>query len=114
MLALYYFLNVDLTTALLIPSGSAIIVYVIGSGSGIRLLKQSGYKRCLPWISLIASIIMLPFVGPLLLISGIILLFGLSYRTTFRRGDAYSGTMSKSDSIGIQLILKSPEEQPSY
>ncbi len=113
MQALYYFLNVDLTTALLIPSGSAIIVYVIGSGSGIRLLKQSGYKRFLPWISLIASLIMLPFVGPLLIISGVILLFGLSYRAVFRR-EEHSRPVGKSDSMEIQLFPKCPREQSSY
>ena len=31
-LIIFYFLNVDLETALLIPSGAAIVVYVIGSG----------------------------------------------------------------------------------
>ena len=35
MLALYYALDVNLETALLIPSGAAILVYVIGSAAGI-------------------------------------------------------------------------------
>src|SRR3989449_9265398 len=43
-----YFLNIDLQTALLIPSGAAILVYVIGSASGIRLLKGSRL-RLYPW-----------------------------------------------------------------
>src|SRR6058998_975005 len=46
-----YFLNIDLQTALLVPSGAAILVYVIGSASGIRLLKGSRL-RLYPWISL--------------------------------------------------------------
>ena len=74
-----YFLNIDLQTALLIPSGAAILVYVIGSASGIRLLK--GRKaRLYPWISLGISVVMLPFVGIVLVISMLIALFGFYYR----------------------------------
>jgi amino acid efflux transporter len=69
MLFLFYILNVDLETELLIPSGAAIPVYVVGSVSGIRLLKIGGVKGSFPWISLLISIIMIPFVGPLILIS---------------------------------------------
>ncbi len=65
MLVIYYFLNVDLQTALLIPSGAAILVYVIGSMAGIRLLDHRNAKRFLPWISLVASVAILPFVGTL-------------------------------------------------
>ncbi len=63
MLVFYYFLNVDLQTALLIPSGAAILVYIIGSASGVKLLGDKGLRRILPWISLILSIVLLPFVG---------------------------------------------------
>jgi len=65
-LVVFFFLNFDLTTALLIPSGAAILVYVIGSASGIKLLNT---KKMYPWISLIISLIMAPFVGLLLLAS---------------------------------------------
>ncbi len=65
-LVVFFFLNFDLTTALLIPSGAAILVYVIGSASGIKLLNS---KKMYPWISLIISLIMAPFVGLLLLAS---------------------------------------------
>src|SRR6058998_231618 len=68
-LALFYFLNVDLESELLIPSGAAILVYVVGSTSGIRLLKARGVKRTFPWISLLISIIMIPFAGLLIFIS---------------------------------------------
>src|SRR5256886_4265447 len=68
-LALFYFLNVDLASELLIPSGAAILVYVVGSTSCIRLLKARGVKRTFPWISLLISIIMIPFVGLLIFIS---------------------------------------------
>jgi amino acid efflux transporter len=74
-----YFLNIDLQTALLIPSGAAIFVYLIGSASGIRLLKGSKV-RLYPWISLAISLIMLPFVGPVLIVSALVALFGFNYR----------------------------------
>ncbi len=74
-----YFLNIDLQTALLIPSGAAILVYVIGSASGIRLLKGNRL-RLYPWISLVVSLIMLPFVGVVLVVSVLVALFGFFYR----------------------------------
>ncbi|MFI5166970.1 MAG: APC family permease [Thermoanaerobaculales bacterium] len=65
MLTIYYVFNVDLQTALLIPSGAAVLVYVIGSAAGTKLLKVRGVKRSLPWISLVISVAVFPFVGPL-------------------------------------------------
>ena len=59
----YYFFQVNLQTALLIPSGAAILIYIIGSAAGIRLLGDKGWQRIFPWISLILSIVLLPFVG---------------------------------------------------
>ena len=59
-LVAYFFLNFDLEAVLLIPSGAAIVVYVIGAVCGIRLLKT---RRIFPWISLIISLVMMPFVG---------------------------------------------------
>ncbi len=72
----YFFLNFDLETVLLIPSGAAILVYVIGSASGIRLLRT---KRLFPWVSLIISLIMLPFVGVLLVASLVAAGMGFAY-----------------------------------
>jgi amino acid efflux transporter len=66
---IFYFLNFDLATELLIPSGAAILVYLVGSASGIKLLRIKGVKRSFPWISLTISIVMIPFVGPLILVS---------------------------------------------
>ena len=78
-LTISYFLNIDLQTALLIPSGAAILVYVVGSAAGVRLLK--GPKRVLfSWISLAVSLVMMPFVGPVLAVSLVVMLFGLFYR----------------------------------
>jgi amino acid efflux transporter len=78
-LVVSYFLSIDLQTALLIPSGAAILVYVIGSASGVKLLKR-GRAKLFPWISLAVSVIMLPFVGPVLIVSATVGLLGLYYR----------------------------------
>ncbi len=52
MLGVFYVFNADLQTALLIPSGAAIIVYIIGSVAGIRLLKNTGGgKASRGWLS---------------------------------------------------------------
>lgn len=76
---IYYFLNINLETALLIPSGAAILVYVVGSASGIRILGMSNQQKSkiskaliLPSISLAISLIILPFVGWYLLVSAIV------------------------------------------
>jgi len=82
-LLVFYSFDVPLKTELLIPSGAAILVYIIGSSSGIKLLKIRGAKKLFPWISLAISIIMLSFVGWPLLISLALALIGFLYR---RRG----------------------------
>jgi amino acid efflux transporter len=69
MLIVYYVFNIDLQTALLIPSGAAVLVYVIGSAAGMKLLAVRGVRKSLPWISLVISIAVLPFVGPLALVA---------------------------------------------
>jgi len=79
-LLLFYFFIVDLETELLIPSGAAILVYIIGSSSGIKLLKVRGAKRLFPWISLAISIIMVFFVRLPILIGLSFTLLGFVYR----------------------------------
>lgn len=79
-LAIFYILNVDITTELLIPSGAAILVYVIGALSGIRLLKINGIKGTFPWISLLISLVMIPFVGFLIVISLAFAIAGYLYK----------------------------------
>jgi amino acid efflux transporter len=79
-LLLFYAFNAPLETELLIPSGAAILVYIIGSSSGIKLLKVKGAKKLFPWISLSISIVMLSFVGWPLLIALALALFGFLYR----------------------------------
>ena len=89
VLALFYILNVDLETALLIPSGAALVVYVIGSAAGVNLLKNDikGKRKNLlfPLISLVISVFMLPFVGPLVLATGVVIVAGLLYVSVTRR-----------------------------
>jgi len=85
VLIVFYFLNVDLETALLIPSGAAIIVYIIGSAAGVRLLKEKGAKRILPVISLVISILVLPFIGVLLSGSIFVVILALLYATYARK-----------------------------
>ena len=82
-LLLFYVFNVDLETELLIPIGAAIIVYIIGSSLGIKLLRAKGAKKLFPWISLAISIIMLFFVGLPILIALAFATLGFVYR---RRG----------------------------
>jgi amino acid efflux transporter len=79
MLIIYYFFDVNLQTALLIPSGAAVLIYIIGSSAGIKLLKEQSAKRALPWISLMMSVAVLPFVGVLALASVLIGLLAFVY-----------------------------------
>ena len=85
VIAAFYFLNVDLETALLIPSGAAIAVYVVGSIAGIKLLRGDRRSRILPWISLAITLVIMPFVGPLLSVTLVSALAGLAYSKIFRR-----------------------------
>lgn len=74
--AVYYFLNVNLETALLVPSGAAILVYVIGSAAGVKILgNRSEDSRRIPLpptLSLAMSLLVLPFVGWPILFSVIV------------------------------------------
>jgi amino acid efflux transporter len=80
---LYYFFNINLETALLIPSGAAIVVYIIGLISGIKLLKKDEAKgirlKVLPWISLAISLVVVPFVGIWLFASAVVVASALIY-----------------------------------
>src|SRR5437667_155508 len=76
-LSAFYVLNVDFVSAFLIASGAAVFTYVIGSAARIRLLKERGWRRALPWISLAVSVALLPFIGTLLVASVVIAGAGL-------------------------------------
>ena len=68
-LTIYYAARLDLQSAFLATSGAAVLTYVVGSAAGIKLLKAKGIGRVLPWVSLATSLVLLPFIGPLLLAS---------------------------------------------
>lgn len=68
-LSMFYALNVDTASAFLMTSGAAILAYVLGSAAGVRLLRERGLRRVLPWASLAVSVALLPFIGTLLLAS---------------------------------------------
>ena len=85
----YYFLNVNLQTALLIPSGAAILVYVIGSAGGVKLFRAAaqsksrlfggGRATILALISLLISSVVLLFVGWLLSVALVVLSASVIY-----------------------------------
>ena len=81
VLLIYCFSQVDLETALLIPSGAAILVYVVGSAAGVKLLGRSNGRMnlILPLASLVVSLVVLPFIGPLLTASFVVVLAALAY-----------------------------------
>ncbi len=79
VLVAYYALAVNLDTAMLIPSGAAILVYVIGSAAGIRLLAGGAADAVLPRVSLVVSLAILPFVGRVVAASVAIVVAGLAY-----------------------------------
>jgi amino acid efflux transporter len=87
VLAVYYFSRVDLETALLVPSGAAVIVYVIGSAAGVKILgrnlKAAKKESVFPLVSLIISVIVVPFIGPPLVATFIVILAALAYVTVF-------------------------------
>ena len=78
-LVIYYVANVDVQTAFLATSGAAVLTYVVGSASGVKLLKGGKVRTALPWASLIVSIIILPFIGTLLAASVPVAVLGFLY-----------------------------------
>jgi len=81
VLVIYYFSRVDLETALLLPSGAAILVYVVGCAAGVKILGRlkGRMNLILPSVSLAVSLIVLPFIGPLLVASFVVVLAALAY-----------------------------------
>jgi amino acid efflux transporter len=78
-LTAYYAVGIDVQSAFLATSGAAVLTYVVGSASGVRLLKGGGRKRILPMVSLGVSVILLPFIGPLLVASLPVAALGFAY-----------------------------------
>jgi amino acid efflux transporter len=75
----FYVLDLDIQWGFLGTSGAAILIYVIGSAAGIRLLRGRGASRVLPWASLLVSLAILPFIGFPLAASLAIALVGVAY-----------------------------------
>ncbi|MGH9917773.1 MAG: APC family permease, partial [Nitrososphaerales archaeon] len=75
----FYLFDFDIQSAFLTTSGAAILTYVIGSAAGVRLLREKGARRFLPWASLLVSLAILPFIGALLGVSLAIALVGVVY-----------------------------------
>ncbi len=84
-LVAFYALNVDIESAFLMTSGAAILAYIIGSAAGIRLLREKGLRRTLPWASLAVSVALLPFIGTLLAVSVAIAGLGLLFSWSVTR-----------------------------
>jgi len=78
-LSLFYLFNVDIESAFLATSGAAVLVYVVGSAAGVRLLDGGKRRKALPWASLVVSLAILPFIGGLLVISLTVGALGLLY-----------------------------------
>ena len=78
-LTVYYFVRIDIQSAFLATSGAALLTYVVGSASGIRLLSGSTASTILPWLSLLISLVLLPFIGVLLVASVPVALLGFVY-----------------------------------
>jgi amino acid efflux transporter len=78
-LVAFYFLDIDIQSGFLGTSGAAILIYVIGSAAGVRLLRERGAARALPWASLLVSLAILPFIGVPLAVSLAIALVGVAY-----------------------------------
>jgi amino acid efflux transporter len=78
-LVVFYTLRIDIQSAFLATSGAAVLTYIVGSAAGVRLLKRTGARRLLPWISLVVAVAILPFIGQLLLASLVVAGLGLAY-----------------------------------
>jgi amino acid efflux transporter len=64
--AVFYFTGTSVASALLVSSGAGVLVYVIGSAAGVRILgsaARSRSDRAFPLIALLVSLAVLPFVG---------------------------------------------------
>ena len=82
--AFYYAADVSLTVALLVASGAAIVVYIVGSAAGVRIQRRAGpgARRAvgLAAVSLAISLVVLPFIGWPLLVTLAAVAGALGYR----------------------------------
>jgi len=87
-LAVFYTFQIDIESAFLATSGAAVMTYVIGSAAGIKLLGYHGPRKFLPWVSLLVSLAILPFIGPLFLASLAVAVAGFAYGRFWRKADS--------------------------
>ena len=78
-LVVYYAASVDIESAFLATSGAAVLTYVVGSASGVKLLRAGRARAALPWASLGISVVILPFIGPPLAASVPVAILGFLY-----------------------------------
>jgi uncharacterized membrane protein YoaK (UPF0700 family) len=78
-----------LETALLVSSGAAILVYVVGSAAGVKILRQLNSRPrmnfVLPLAALAISLVVLPFIGPVLVLSLVVVLLAVVYLSFAKR-----------------------------
>jgi amino acid efflux transporter len=56
-------INAKLDQLFLVSGAGFIALYILGSGSAVKLLKLRGLKRVFPYVSLVVSIVVFVFVG---------------------------------------------------
>ena len=78
-LVVYYAAGVDVQSAFLATSGAAVLTYVAGTAAGVKLLKARGPAKALPWLALVVSLGILPFIGSLLVASVPVAILGFIY-----------------------------------
>ncbi|HEV2227111.1 MAG TPA: amino acid permease, partial [Nitrososphaerales archaeon] len=92
----FYFAHVDVQSAFLATSGAAVLTYVVGSAAGIKLLtKEVRSNRYFPWLSLVVSLAILPFIGLLLAVGAVVAVVGFVYgHMVVRNRDESNPTIS--------------------
>jgi amino acid efflux transporter len=93
-LSVFYAFRLDIESAFLATSGAAVLAYVVGSAAGVKLLDGRGWRKALPWISLIVSLVILPFIGWLLVVSLAVAGLGLLYGKLRIKKRADAGAVS--------------------
>lgn len=78
-LMFYWVFNVPIEDAFLIVSGIGVVTYIVGSAAGIKLLDEGGWKKGIPWISLLISVMLVVFIGKFMVISAVVVLLSISY-----------------------------------
>jgi len=95
----YFYFQIDIETGFLTTSGAVMLTYVIGSSAGVRMLKGTGTRWALPWISLLISLAILPFLGVLLVPSVVPAGLGLVYSWTKSRHRASLAAGSRGERV---------------